>query len=300
MALDTVIVIIEGVERTLSFNSTTKKYEATITAPSTTSWHEPEHKYGIALRAEDVAGNVTTADRNHATLGSFLEIRVLEKTKPTVSITFPSAGATLISNKPTFTFNMRDSGSGVDTSRTVVKVDNKIVTGIIYTDITGGKNATYAPSAALTDGSHTVTIICTDFDGNVSTTATSNFKIDTVPPTLSITNPTDNLITRFASLNVTGTTNDAISSPCTVTVKLNAGAEIDLTVASNGSFNITLNLVEGDNTIIIKSTDSAGKYSTVTRNVFLDTKAPVIKSVTISANPADAGQTFTISVDVED
>ena len=300
MALNTVIAIIEGVERTLSFNSLTKKYEATITAPNTTSWNEPENKYGLLVKATDVAGNKATADRNHPTLGNSLKLRVLEKTKPTVAITFPSAGATLISNKPTFTFTMRDSGSGVDTSKTVVKVDNKVVTGITFTDTTGGKNATYAPSAALTDGSHTVTIICTDYDGNVSTLVTSTFKIDTVPPTLSITNPTDNLVTRFASLNVTGTTNDAISSPCTVTVKLNAGAEIDLTVASNGTFSKAITLAEGNNTIIVKSTDSAGKYSTVTRTVILDTVAPVIKSITMVPNPVDAGRTFIISVDVED
>ena len=48
------------------------------------------------------------------------------------------------------------------------------------------------------------------------------------------------------------------------------------------------------------ATDSAGKSTTVTRTVKLDTKAPVIKSVTLTPNPVDTEKTVVISVEVTD
>ena len=47
------------------------------------------------------------------------------------------------------------------------------------------------------------------------------------------------------------------------------------------------------------ATDAAGKVSTVTRNVTLDTSVPQIVSAGITPNPADAGATGTITVVVQ-
>ena len=73
-----------------------------------------------------------------------------------------------------------------------------------------------------------------------------------------------------------------------------------MTVSSDGNFTKVLTLTEGENTITIVARDSAGKETTVTRRVILDTGAPVIKSVQITPNPVDAGKTYTISVEIED
>ncbi len=88
---------------------------------------------------------------------------------------------------------------------------------------------------ALADGSHTIKIDASDFDGNAATQKTVTFKIDTVPPTLSITAPADKLVTNKTAVTVTGTTNDATSSPVTVTVKLNSGTAETVTVGSDGT-----------------------------------------------------------------
>ena len=90
------------------------------------------------------------------------------------------------------------------------------------------------------------------------------------------------------------------SSPCTVTIKLNSGTAEAVTVNENGSFSKALTLVSGANTITVVSTDSAGKSTTVTRTVTLDTIAPVIMSVSITPNPVDCGKTYVISVEVTD
>ena len=52
--------------------------------------------------------------------------------------------------------------------------------------------------------------------------------------------------------------------------------------------------------LTVIATDKAGKSTTVTRNVTLDTGAPTIRSVTMTPNPVDAGKTFIISVEVTD
>ena len=52
------------------------------------------------------------------------------------------------------------------------------------------------------------------------------------------------------------------------------------------------------NVIVVTATDGAGKTSTVTRNVYCNTIAPVISEVTIEPNPVDAGATYVITVTV--
>lgn len=150
------------------------------------------------------------------------------------------------------------------------------------------------------DGEHTITINASDYDGNAATAKTVTFKVDTVPPTLSVTAPTNNLITNTAALTITGTTNDVTSSPVTVKITLNSTDQGAVTVKSSGAFSKAVTLASGVNTIVITATDSAGKSSSVTRTVTLDTGAPVFNSVTITPNPVDAGQTYIISVDVTD
>ncbi|AMO85727.1 hypothetical protein B857_00586 [Solibacillus isronensis B3W22] len=103
-----------------------------------------------------------------------------------------------------------------------------------------------------------------------------------------------------ANLVVSGSTNDATSSPVTVTVKLNSGSAQAATVEANGSFTKTITLVEGSNTIVVTATDKAGKSSTVTRTIILDTIAPVVAGITIAPNPVNVGQSYIITVDVTD
>ena len=85
-----------------------------------------------------------------------------------------------------------------------------------------------------------------------------------------------------------------------VTIKLNSGAAEAVIVGSDGSFSKALTLAVGTNTITVVATDGAGKTTTVTRTVTLDTTAPTIKSVKITPNPVDCGKTFVISVEVTD
>lgn len=302
MAVKTVQAIINGVTTTLTYNSGTGKYEATVTAPSTSSYNNNDwHYYPVTVKATDEAGNVTTKNDTDMTLGNSLKLKVKEKVAPVITITSPTASARLTNNKPQIAFTVTDADSGVNPDTIKITIGTTdITTGISKTASGKGFTCTYIPTTALADGSNTVKVNASDYDGNAASQKSVTFIIDTVPPTLSVTAPANGLVTNQAACTVTGSTNDATSSPCTVMVKLNAGTAQAVTVNADGTFSKALTLVSGNNTIVVTSTDSAGKSSTVTRTVALDTVAPTIKSVTITPNPVDAGKTYVISVEVTD
>ncbi len=303
MAVKTVQATIKGTAYTLTYNSSTGLYEGSVTAPSETSYNNnSEHYFPVTIKATDTAGNSTTINDTSTSLGSKLKLRVKEKVAPAISISAPTESQYLTNNKPTITWTVTDSGSGVNPGTIGITIDSgsKITNGITKTAITNGYKCTYAISTALADGSHTIKVNAQDYDGNSATQRTVNFTVDTMPPTLSVTSPANNLITNNSKVTVAGKTDDATSKPVTVTVKLNSGSAQAVTVASDGSFSTQLTLANGANTITIVATDAASKTTTVTRTVTLDTTAPVIGDVTITPNPVGTGEIVKIAVKVTD
>lgn len=305
MAIQQVKVQINGTWYTLDYNSSSGKYEKTITAPNQTSYNQPGHYYPVTVEAKNTAGTTTTVNDTDSTVGNSLKLFVKEKVKPTISITSPGAGAYVTNNKQPIVFQLRDEagGSGINLDSLVLKIDSgssidKDSQGMVCTQVTNGYDCTYTPPTALSDGSHTVTINVSDNDGNAANQASRTYTVDTVPPVLNITNPSDGFITNNASMVVQGSTNDATSSPVTVTIKLNGVDQGTVSVDGSGNFSKTLTLATGSNTIQIKSTDAAGRETTVTIIGTLDTSAPVISGVTIEPNPVDAGATMIIKVTV--
>ena len=294
MAVKTVQYIFNGQTYNLTYNSTTKKYEATVTAPSKSSYNQTDHVLGGTIKATDQAGNVTTVDQTHSTLGASLKLRVKEKVAPVISITAPSSGAYITNTTPTIEFTVTDADSGVSSGTIAVTIDGTAISSVTKTAITGGYKCTCTPEA-LKDGVHTISVTASDNDGNAASAKTSSFTVDTVPPTLSVTAPAEGLITNKSTVTVTGKTDDATSKPVTVTVNGTA-----VTVGADGAFSKDVTLANGSNTITIIAKDKAGKKTTVTRTVTLDTAAPVIKSITLTPNPVDCGKTFVIAVEVTD
>ena len=299
MSIKTVQAIVNGQTVTLAL-SDSGKYEGTLTAPASSSFNETGGYYPVTIKATDDAGNIATVDDTHETLGQSLRLVVKEKVAPVITITAPTDDAVLINNKPAITWTVTDDDSGVDADTIKLQIDDgaAITSGITKTPTSNGYNCSYTPESALDDGSHTIKFDASDNDGNAAAQKAVTFKIDTVPPTLSISSPAENLVTNQESCTVSGTTNDTTSSPCTVTVKLNNGAAESVEVQENGSFSKVLTLSEGENTITVVSTDSAGKSTTVTRTVTLNTHAPTISNISIVPNPVDCGNTYVISVTV--
>jgi hypothetical protein len=300
MAISTVRAQVNGTWHTLTYDSASGSYKATITAPGQTSFRQTGGYYNISVEATNTAGTKGTA--NASTLTS-LRLVVKEKVAPVITILSPASGAFVTNNKQPVVFNIVDesNGSGINLSTLVVKQDGTAVasTAVVTTAITNGYSVTYTPASALLDGSHTVTISVSDNDGNAATAKSTTYKVDTVAPTLNVTAPADKLITATASLTVSGKTNDTTSSPVTVVITLNGTNQGTVTVATDGSFSKAVTLKEGSNTLVVKATDAAGKASSITRTVTLDTSVPKVTSATISPNPVDAGATMIISVVIE-
>ena len=297
MSVKTVQAVINGQTYTLTKNTSTGKYEATITAPSKSSYTLSGHYYPVTVKATDDAGNVTTKDATDSTLGASLRLQVKEKVVPVITITAPTASQYLANSTPAIAWKITDDDSGVNPSTIALKIDGTAVdtSKIKKTAVRGGYTCSYTPTSALSDGAHTVVATASDYDGNAAPQKSVTFTVDTIPPTLSISAPAEGFITNKSTVTVKGTTDDATSKPVTVTVN---GAPIPVT--PSGTFSNDVTLKEGSNTITIVAKDKAGKTTTVTRTVKLDTAPPVIKSATITPNPVDCGKTFVISVEVTD
>lgn len=304
MAIQTVKAVISGQEHSLTYNSASGKWEATLTSPGKSSYNQDGHYYGVAVTATDDAGNTGTANaETSGEIGGALRLVVKEKVKPTITITAPGADALLTDSKPTITAQLRDDDSGIDITTLALKIDSgaaigSTAAGMTATAVTGGYDLTYTPQTALRDGAHTIVVDISDYDGNAATAATRSITVDTTPPALDVTSPQDNLVTNQTALTVSGTTSDATSWPVVVKVTLNNTDQGAVTVSGVGAWSKAVTLTEGNNTIVVTATDKAGKVTTVTRTVTLSTTAPVISGVTIAPNPVDAGKTYTISVTV--
>lgn len=300
MALKTVTLTVNGQTYTLTKNTATGKYEKSVTAPAKSSYTQPLKTYAMILKAEDMAGNVTTVDQTHAAHGPKMKLTVKEKVAPTITITSPGAGSYLTSHTVQITFDIADNDSGVNPDTISLKIDAgaAITSGTTKTAVANGYRCTYATT--VLDGAHTIKVDANDFDGNAAVQKATTFTVDTVPPALNVASPAADLITNKQSCSVAGVTNDVTSPSCAVIVKLNNADQGPIVVNADGTFAKAVTLAKGANTIYVKSTDKAGKYSEVTLLVEYDPDAPVVASVTITPNPVDAGATFTITVDVTD
>lgn len=295
MAVSTVKAILNGQTYNLAYNSSTGAYEATITAPSKSSYNQTNHVYAMKVTATDTAGNSSSVDSGNTTYGAQLKLKVIESTKPVITVTYPTNNAVLTSSDtPTISWKVSDADSGVNANTIVLKIDGISVPSadITKTEASGVYTCTCAKT--LSQGAHTFVFEVSDNDGNKQT-STIAVKVDTVPPTLNISSPSGNIITNKTPITVSGYTNDANSSP--VTLKVNG---TNVTVQSNGYFETSVALTEGSNTINVTATDASGLETSITRTVTLDTKAPKFTSVMCTPNPVGVGGQFKISVKVTD
>ncbi len=308
MAIKSVTATVNGQSVTLTLNEGTGKYEAQLTAPAASSFNLSGGYYPVSIKAVDTAGNETTADSTHSTLGESLRLFVKEQVKPTIEILAPSAGAYVTTGTPEIRFKVLDNSvqtsgySGINKDSCELKIGSSAVAAseISWETVEGGFIGSYTPASALPDGEQSITVNIKDNDGNSAETASCTFKIDTVAPSLTVTAPTDGFETNQSELTVTGTTDDTTSKPVAVTVTLNGTDCGAVTVDSDGSFSKIITLdQQGENTIVVTATDSAGKVTSVTRTVTYNTTAPVIRSVAITPNPVNAGTLYTISVEIE-
>ena len=108
------------------------------------------------------------------------------------------------------------------------------------------------------DGENTIYVWYKDASGNISGGASNSIIVDTTPPTITIANPTSGSTYKTTSktINISGIASDSTSEINNVVWSTNKGK--DEKESKTISWNISnVDLLEGDNVITIKATDSA-------------------------------------------
>lgn len=252
MAISQVTATINGQEYTLTYNETTRKYEAVIT-PDATSYHQEGGYYNAAVTATNDSG--VTAATDGANIPG-LRLVVRETTAPTITLVSPAAGF-VTTNRPTVTVDITDEsgGSGVDISTLQMSIDG-LPGGTVTQAITNGYRVSWTPTTPLTEGNHSLTVTVADYDGNPASLAAA-YVVDTVPPELYVDGYRQ--IVDDETITITGATRDVTTPPVTLLVGGEL-AEID----QYGRFAHVVPLSVGENHITVTATDEAGLVSTQT------------------------------------
>ena len=282
-----------------SYSESTEMWIVSGTAPAESSWGQSDHVFLITLHAEDNAGNEVSMTSEDPTYGDQLKLRVLEKTKPVATIVSPTQGSVLGSSTQNIVMKLSDSGgSGLNMDSVTFKINNiQIQEELNWEDSEGKKVCTYSASN-LPDGSNSISLQVTDNDGNTSTETITTFIISTAAPALSVTSPTEGLITNSKTITVSGVVSPGSDSVTISTLTIN---EENVDIGENGAFSKEVTFDDdGNHTITVIATDSIGKTTQVTRNVLIDTKAPIISEVVAESTVVDASGNFKITFKVVD
>ena len=269
----------------------------------------PGGYYGVQIIATDDAGNETTVNQDDSTWGAQLRLQSYESVKPTVTITYPSNDSRINTCTPTITAQLRDNDSGVDPATLDLRINGggKITQGapgLTLTPVEGGYDLSYAVPEALPEGSTTITISVSDKDGNAADPASITCTIAVTAPTISLSSPTEGLVTNQSNVLIEGITSDDQLTSVTLTATVNGHDQGTIAIDSQtGAFSLRANpshMQEGSNTIIVKVVDATGLEAEITRNVTLDTIPPRIVEVIGVTDRVHVGAPFVIRVKVED
>ena len=297
-----------------TYNTSTQLWTATATAPSTSSYGQPDHVYKAEVFAEDQAGNSASVNSTDATYGAQLKIRVLEKTKPEGQIRTPSNGSVLGTNTQNVLIAVTDNGgSGLNNASFKLKVNETIVP--LKSAIAMATPSKPVPVLMLTRLSSStrrriLPMVPTRLPSNspimmVTTAIPSRRTSRFLPQLRHLTSlpRLNNLLTNSKTLTVAGAATTAVAGVtiAKVVIKIDGGADDAVTLGGNGSFSkqITINS-DGRHTITIIATDSLGKTTQVVRNVTIDTTKPVITDIKASATTVDAGGRIVFTFKVTD
>jgi hypothetical protein len=203
----------------------------------------------VTVVATDSVGNATTKT---------VQV-IVDRTAPTLAVVAPENGA-LVSGLPIVVQGTIHDDNGVS-----ITVDGNAVE---RTDDTWRMSF-----ATLAEGPHTFTVVATDAAGNAAPTQSVTVTIDVNAPVLTITLPASGTITNLATVDVTGTVQDASLTSLVVTP---AGTQ-PVTV-TNGQFTAPgIPLTEGDTTILVTATDRANRSTPMSIVVTRDSTAPELE-----------------------
>ncbi|HQK33622.1 MAG TPA: Ig-like domain-containing protein [Spirochaetales bacterium] len=247
--------------------------------------------YELRLRITDKAGNVTTSIVKTVTTNQAADI-------PQITQAFVAAPTSGDAGNNVLSTLLKVSGTITD--------DDGFNTGAVSILLDGtppsvgatnnaGTTATWEYTwGSLTQGIHYYTVTATDKNGGVNSIGPTYFLVDNANPILTVTSPTAGSKVKTGTLSITGSVSDAGgfgNSPLEITLRhSNTGSPLHnavytpAVVGGNFSQNIAIDASSLDGTLYIDFllTDLAGRQTTLTRAVTIDTTPPVLNL----SNPA--------------
>ncbi|MDD5686204.1 MAG: Ig-like domain-containing protein, partial [Elusimicrobia bacterium] len=214
----------------------------------------------IYAKATDTTGNITET--------SITVTYVPDTTPPTIAITSPANGAAI-----TTAALITISGTAGDNIG-INKVEVKLGAGGTYASATGTNP--WNSSVTLVSGSNTIYAKATDTSNNTTETSitVTYTPSDTTAPSIAITSPSNGTTLTTSLLTLSGTANDNIGIS-KVEIKLGTGGTYVPATGTN-SWNGTVTLVNGSNTIYAKATDTSNNTSETSISVTRVNTAPTL------------------------
>jgi len=219
----------------------------------------PKGNITIQYRSTDVLGDMEIVNTN---------VTWMDTVKPTVSVvaTVGTAGTngwyTSATVKVKLVAAENVNGSGVNT--TYYTNGTEAIKAVLY-------NATLPTLVMSGEGTHNLTAAVKDNATNNGTVTDLAVKIDSVAPTLTLTNASGSISKNKTTL--AWTASDATSGIDHYEVKVGSGAFV--AVGSVLSYQVT-GLAEGNNTVIVKAVDKAG--NSVDKTIYLTVSTPAAGS----------------------
>ncbi len=207
--------------------------------------------YTAEVRATDGAGN-------EVTVSTTFEVDTIA---PTVYITVPEDGSSLITSTVLVRWEQSDIGSGLDV--VVVRID----AGEWLTAETN--SSTFS---SVSEGEHTVDVMATDLAGN-SDMDSVTFSVDGSAPVIDITSPADGELLSVDSVVAEWEVTDGGSGVSSVEYKLDASAWVPTTETGSATLS---DLSEGAHTFSVRAEDEVGNTATSSVTFSVDTLVPTV------------------------
>ncbi|MEE9174119.1 MAG: Ig-like domain-containing protein [Thermoplasmata archaeon] len=183
---------------------------------------------------------------------------------PTLVINAPSSGSVEAGSGVLIAWSASDDQSGLDYLEVSLDDGAPIVLAASVTGYT---------FLGLEDGSHTVVVRAVDVAGNAQT-ASVDFTVDTVPPTLSILSPGSEAVLNTSRVEVAWAAEDATSGVDRIEVVVDGGPP---TLLLGGSIGLVFSeMSDGPHTIEVRAIDGAGHVALASVQFVVDTVPPVL------------------------
>ena len=230
----------------------------------------PEGAADVVVTVKDVAGN-----SNSTTVRI-----VVDRTAPHITATVQEGA---ITNLPAVHLVVETEDGATVT-----------IGGVLYPLSGGIATADWT----LQEGQNEMAITSTDAAGNTAS-ATAKVLRDSIAPVLIVTAPDDDALFDAGSVSVSGTTEPGVDAWLLV---MRGGEEVSNTTlgqGASGAFELTVTLIEGQSTLVLRARDAASNLAEATRTVTVDLTPPAASIDSPSAGALLRSGTVVVTGTVE-